>query len=541
MKKIFLLLFAVTLCIAAKAQNSLYLEGTLSQNGEGKLSLMITNDEPLMMVQGDITLPAGITITGINSTCNISADGNSNDGVYTFIFLEVADVKIDANSTPTKIGEILVSCENVATGTYPVQIDGVKMANYPSANGVSCTGPESNIKVQKAAVLEPQDDDFVFDITPAVISSSTTTLPILLKNKLDVANFKLEVTYPEGIAPKTGRGVSVKVNNENLYSSTDDGVAPLTASQAVSGQVATYTITNPATDTYMAKGEFYEILQVPVTVTAADAICNIKVKVSDIVAYDADNDVNLETPINVKGGEFMTSLFAGTPVVDDAILYGNYSSTVASTLSTALKNVAIADVTASTVAGGAKFNDVLVNEKGGNSYYTRTSANYGTTVLPFNLTTENVTELYEITDMSSKSITIKGTDFVAANTPCIFKGTINVAGATPTLVATSEQVLGLTTFKGTYEATTIADGAGYYIASDGKFYGDGASIAPFRAYFEGTISGVKEFRVNLETPNGLIDITDQFSSEDIYNLQGIRVQNANKGVNIVGGKKVYVK
>lgn len=537
MKKIFLLLFAVTLCIAAKAQNSLYLEGTLSQNGEGKLSLMITNDEPLMMVQGDITLPAGITITGINSTCNISADGNSNDGVYTFIFLEVADVKIDANSTPTKIGEILVSCENVATGTYPVQIDGVKMANYPSANGVSCTGPESNIEVQKAAVIEEgESSDYSLEVIPFAVNSGATSasLPVLMSNKEFLDDISFSIEFPEGIAPtKSGMGYAKgTVDKSRLYAGSD---ATTSIKPTKNGNVFDYKLSDA--DFYLPNGSGVAF-ELPITLTSvADGVYTVKIK---NISYSTCNDEG-DHLRKYNGGEYYFSVFVGTPASEEEILYGHYTSTISSNVTAALKNVAIADVTAATVDEGVKFQDVLVNEKGGNSYYTRTSAEYGTTVLPLDLTTENVDELYKIASMDANSIVLTKAEDVPANTPCIFKGTINVEGATPILGVPSGQGLGQTTFKGTYEATNIDDGAGYYIAADGKFYGDGASIAPFRGYFDGAIAGVKEFRVSLVTPDGLIDITDQFSSEDIYNLQGIRVQNAKKGVNIVGGKKVYVK
>lgn len=536
MKKIFtfIAIFTVALFANAIEENCAYFANSNVQVGaEGTIDLMINADNEIGSIYIEYVLPEGVTVNNVTSTPGANVNINEELGLFL----------LGNNNyyTTGKVATFHVSvADDVEIGDYPITVSVSKIVE-PTLTTYTVENLVATLTVQKTAVIEPQDEDFSFDILPAQISSATTMLPILMKNKLDVASYTLEVTYPTGITPKTGRGSAPKVNTSNLYSTTDPRITALSVAQTVSGQVAKYTVSNAETDTYMAKDEYYEILQVPVTVSSTDAICNIKVKVSDIVAYDAENDVNLETPINVNGGEFMTTQIIGQPAAQEAILYGNYSSAVASEFSTALKNVAIADVTAATVDDGAKFTDVLVNEKGGNSYYTRTSANYGTTVLPLDLTAANVDELYMIESMDANSIVLTKAESVAANTPCIFKGTINVEGATPTLGVPSEQGLGQTTFKGTYSATSIADGAGYYISSNGKFYGDGATVRPFRGYFYGAIAGVKSFSVFVNTANGLVDITNQLSDEAIYSLQGIRTQTAKKGVNIVGGKKVYIK
>ena len=137
---------------------------------------------------------------------------------------------------------------------------------------------------------------------------------------------------------------------------------------------------------------------------------------------------------------------------------------------------------------------------------------------------------------------------IPANTPLFYNITsgskmslsssqyIDMSSCTPSVAGASVDGL---TMKGTYETFDLVNGAGYYI-SNNKLYSDGAKIRPFRAYIEGAAS-VKSLSIFLEDETGLVDITDKFSEEDIYNLQGMKLNKTQKGVNIVGGKKVLVK
>lgn len=535
MKKIFtfIAIFTVALFANAIEENCAYFANSNVQVGaEGTIDLMINADNEIGSIYIEYVLPEGVTVNNVTSTPGANVNINEELGLFL----------LGNNNyyTTGKVATFHVSvADDVEIGDYPITVSVSKIVE-PTLTTYTVENLVATLTVQKTAVIEPQDEDFSFDILPAQISSATTMLPILMKNKLDVASYTLEVTYPTGITPKTGRGSAPKVNTSNLYSTTDPRITALSVTQTVSGQVAKYTVSNAETDTYMAKDEYYEILQVPVTVSSTDAICNIKVKVSDIVAYDAVNDIELQTPINVKGGEFMTTLIIGQPAAQEAILYGNYSSSVASAFSTALKNVAIADVTAATVDNGVEFVDVLVNEKN-SRYYIRESSNFATTVLPWDMESDEVTQFYTVKEMTKSSIVLEKAEIVDANTPCIFTGSIHVTdfGKT-TLGNIKNKSVGTTTFKGTYEATNVGADEGYYIAG-GKFYSDGATVRPFRAYFDGTVAGVKSFSVKLDTANGLVDITNQLSDEAIYSLQGIRTQTAKKGVNIVGGKKVYIK
>ena len=383
------------------------------------------------------------------------------------------------------------------------------------------------------------------DIVPAKMEAGYfadekgTTLDIYYTAAKDIGNMSFDIKLP----------------NNDMYSTTDPVVPPVINNLIVTGTPAK-SITIKATGDQSLNVSFEGVKSSRSSksyinaATTPTKLATITIESEESLTdgiYDIliDNisfeEFNGGSAGNVRQGNNYSTLVVGTPEQNEAIIYGYCTSDAASKISTALKNVAIADVTAATVDEGVKFTDVLVNENGRHSYYTRTSEKYGTTVLPFDLTSDESVKFYTVKEMSASSIVIEEVDFdVPANTPCIFKGTINVEGATPILGVPSEQGLGQTTFKGTYEATEIADGAGYYISSDGYFYNDGASVRPFRGYFEGEVNDSK-LRILLQDETGVKDITNELSDEAIYTLQGIRVNNAQKGINIKGGKKIYVK
>ena len=529
MKKFFSLfsLLFMLFALNASADVKIYLKSTNVQAGaKGKIDLCLETENPIGTVNVEFTLPEGVKVVGnpvsegayvtFNPAINNLLLGKG-DPYYSTGVVATINVEVDADA---EIGE------------HPMTITMAKIVE-PNLTTYDFSDVESTLTIQKTAVIEPQRGDYTFEAIPTCVATgaASMSLPVNFANEGYVDNISFNIEYPAGmLTTKSGKNYNLTVNKERFDTGSD---ATLTV-KATSGTAVAFT--NAESD--LVKPGDGNLLTIPVTLTnVADGVYTIKftdIKVS--VTNDEADPISTETL-----PDYYVSVIVGQPSTQEAILYGNYNEATASAFTTALKNVTIADVTAATVDDGAKFTDVLVNEKGGNSYYTRTSANYGTTVLPLDLTTDNADKLYTIESMDSESIVLTEAENVAANTPCIFKGTINVEGATPTLGVPSEQGLGQTTYKGTYEATEIAEGAGYYISSDGKFYGDGATVRPFRGYFDGAIAGVKSLRVLLDDATGLIDITDQFSKEDIYNLQGIRMNNVQKGINIKGGKKVLVK
>lgn len=541
MKKFLFILMAFVATMVAKAEDyELYAVGTVTPNGENTISLMIKNKEPLQMVQGEITTPAGFTIESISSTCAIAGDGNYvSNGNFRFLFNAMTDVCIPASNEPQEIAKLTVTCTNLPTGQIQLINTGCKLAMYPSADPAQDSYEDiiSYVKVQKAAVITPQRDDYAFEAVPTCVATGATSmkLPVNFANVGYVEKISFNIEYPEGmLTTKSGKNYPIDVNKERFDTGSD---ATLTV-KATSGTAVSFT----NGDSDLVEPGNGNLLSIPVTLTGvADGVYTIKFTDIEVsVTNDEADPISTETL-----PDYYVSVIVGQPKAQEVILYGKFNKDAADAFTAALKNVAIANTTGVKFGDGALIEDViLTHEPSNTSIYSRTSENFATTVLPYDLTTNPNCQLYTITEMTSGSIVIEEADNVSANTPCIFKGDLSAwtdEGGVPAFGTINDKVLSSTTFKGTYEATNIAAGAGYYIAANGKFYSDGATVRPFRAYFEGAIAGVKSFSINLSTPDGIIDITDQFSTEDIYSLQGIRTQSAKKGVNIIGGKKVYVK
>lgn len=546
MKKIYTIFSLLFMLIAlnASAQDRVYLKDSNVQAGaEGKIDLCIETDKPITSINCEFTLPEGVEFVRWDADIQPTSFNPDINNVLFF--------NRDAYSTGV-IATIVVNVgADVELGDHSMAVTMAKVVQ-PDLTTYTLPSIESVLTVQNTAVIEPLTDGYSLEVLPFVAKEGASTIDVLFKSAATAKSVTFDMELPQGMmfydaeqefAPSTPKlNASACTKTPTVSLTVTDDVNANKASVSVIGQ----NTGAAALRKYINQlDELTTLVSIPVYVVPADEIADwgdeyalnegvYEAKLNNIVVTDYTSNATFT-------GNYIASVIVGQPAQEEAILYGHYTSDVASAFSTALKNVAIADVTVATVDAGVKFVDVLVNEKGGKSYYTRTSSNFGTTVLPLDLTTDNVAELYRIVSMDAKSIVLTEAASVSANTPCIFKGTINVEGATPTLGVPSEQGLGQTTFKGTYSATEIAAGEGYYISSNGKFYNDGASVRPFRGYFDGAIAGVKSFSVFVNTANGLVDITNQLSDEAIYSLQGIRTQTAKKGVNIVGGKKVYIK
>ena len=113
-------------------------------------------------------------------------------------------------------------------------------------------------------------------------------------------------------------------------------------------------------------------------------------------------------------------------------------------------------------------------------------------------------------------------------------------------------VAGALTMKGTYakiDDISSLGGTNYVLGTDNKLYkvDSTVSLAPFRAYFTVPDAGVKAniITLNLDGTETAIECIDNVQTTKgngvIYNLAGQRLSKMQKGVNIVNGKKIFVK
>lgn len=543
MKKLFLLLATLTMCIVANAQSySLYVEGTVASNGEGKLALMLKNEEPLMVVQGNVVLPEGMTVTGITSLCDIPGNGNYvSDGSYKFLFNSTEDVKIDASNEAVKIADIYVNVDNMEIGEYSVRNYGAVLAIYPIAESAGTFDEiTSTVTVQKTAVIEEMPEGYALEVIPFIAKEGASKIDVLFKAPATSKGVTFDIELPQGMMfydAESEFAPSVPVLNATVCTKTptvtlsvlDEELANK-ASVSVMGQ----NTGAAALRKYINKlDELTTLVSIPVYVVPSDEIADwgedyalnegvYEAKINNIVVTDYASNATYS-------GNYIASVFVGEPITD-AILYGHYT-TEGKDAAAAMKGGS-ADITAATVDGELSINDVLIMGKDKTSYARTVGASdYATICLPFAI----AGELYTVKEISETSITLAEATEVAANTPAIIKGNINFSKEG--YVAPEAPVAGANGLTGTYKY--IDKVTGYYLSGN-KFYNDYADIKPFRAYIPAPASA-KPLSILIETANGIIDITDQLSAEDIYSLQGIKMNKAQKGVNIVGGKKIYVK
>lgn len=187
-----------------------------------------------------------------------------------------------------------------------------------------------------------------------------------------------------------------------------------------------------------------------------------------------------------------------------------------------------------------------------------------TIVLPFNTTKDeigaNTVLEYTGTTTADGTVTMnfKETETLEANVP--YALILDMAATEPlafenkevtpsnNLTITDEN--GQFNFVGTYvdiakNNTIVA--AGDYVAGATAFKKakGGNHIAAFRAYLKkvGTGDAKVAFNFDGNIVDGIeaIELLNKFSAEGIFNLQGQKVNNAQKGVYIVNGKKIVVK
>lgn len=187
-----------------------------------------------------------------------------------------------------------------------------------------------------------------------------------------------------------------------------------------------------------------------------------------------------------------------------------------------------------------------------------------TIVLPFNTTKDEIgaTTVLEYTGTTTADGTVtmnfKETETLNANVP--YAVMLDVAATEPlafenkavtpsdNLTITDEN--GQFNFVGTYvdiakNNTIVA--AGDYVAGATAFKKakGGNRIAAFRAYLKKVGTGDAKVAFNFDgiIVDGIeaIELLNKFSADGVYNLQGQKVNHAQKGVYIVNGKKVVIK
>jgi len=208
-----------------------------------------------------------------------------------------------------------------------------------------------------------------------------------------------------------------------------------------------------------------------------------------------------------------------------------------------------------------KANSQLVSVKF--DFLTVKSGDYGTICLPYDATVEGAT-VYEVAgvvkddaDNLSDLVLIEHEGNLLAGVPYVYKATADNIAVTYLASAIVTYGYGATGLQGTLAETPQKVEAGNYILYNNvlRKVGDDADakIAKYHAYFDLTnvatfnpenTAGVKYISISFdEDATGITELTEKTEATEgaIYNLQGQRVNSLQRGINIVGGKKVLVK
>lgn len=193
-------------------------------------------------------------------------------------------------------------------------------------------------------------------------------------------------------------------------------------------------------------------------------------------------------------------------------------------------------------------------------------AGYNTVVVPFDLTAVQVQSIFgagsvvygyseNSADVNSADLTFTtiSSGAITANVPVLVKATVAstqkvIEGVSIEAPTSAVAVTGTNfDYVGVYDNTTFANGD-YFMATQGGiqkiFESDGTDSAkPFRAYFQKkTVAPVKANLIIDGLTTNISEINSHVAEESIiYNLAGQRMSKAQRGVNIVNGKKVIIK
>ena len=168
---------------------------------------------------------------------------------------------------------------------------------------------------------------------------------------------------------------------------------------------------------------------------------------------------------------------------------------------------------------------------------------YATLCVPFDVTAIEGATAYTLAKADATTLNMTETTTIAAGTPVLLIGSAATATATIS-TATSSTISTETALTGQYFANTSFDGTtNYVLGTDGSkvgfFHWTGSTLKANRAYIAGGEGSAKGYYLNSET-DGIADavVANGMLNGDVYNLQGQKVNNARKGVFIVGGKKI---
>ncbi len=491
------------------------------------------------------------------------------------------------------IKEIVITCNATGTNKYgPGQLSGT---GYTASEGVTgtWTGSAESVTLSAAAQARITSIDVTYELSGKI-------KPDLSFGDNDELTVELgdEFTAPELLNLPEGVGVSYVSDNSNVAT-----VNATTGAVTIKGLgKATITATSEETDTYKSATASYTIIVNPKNAVfydtfdktngtgGRDGAFSGQVGSSTIVS-DETGGLNEDNPekcggakqclkfgtgsadgvfsitFNLEGDGTLTFSAAGWASGDNYISIEATGAIISPDGTITLNNGewndyefelydANGEVTLTFTGRRGFIDDILVVQKEAEANtveYTIPAGGLGTFVCEEALDFSDFADAkaYYSTGLNAQKncvavVRIEGA--VEANTPIIIEGTGTVNIPVADENATFADVTGNKLVGSATESTNL-DGVNCMIisASDGKFHPcSGGTLAAGKAYLDVDPSELgANAKLAIEEidsdPTAISEVKSQMNNGAIYNLQGVRVEKAQKGIYIMNGKKVIFK
>ena len=528
------------------------------------------------------------TVSKLTIPAYTLGDANNDTMINITDVVAVISYMLEENPNPFVFQAADVNADNMINVTDVVGIIDIMTADEAPASSAALRHGTMN-----ATGMNPGKS--TLEIVPFTLASGTTTKNV----SLDLVNpgdeftaFECKVYLPEGFdwastVDKRGNVVyTMPTFNEDR---TDDSYHTINKIKKMSDGGYYVIVYSDAKEIFLE--EEGTLLNLPLVFdeNLADGVYDIRI--GDIVL--SRQDVTQELP-----DDYTASVIVGSPEVASMTLHGDFTSKAIADLNTALADneavcsidfseaYALADgVTVSTanknllifvtedaslantsnvVAGSTCANLVLTDgyafgpaktftATSGTYSHDMTDGEYGTVVLPFAPSTETMDAytFYTFKAVGTNTLSFDEVASPVAGVPYLIVG--KGAAKQMTAVAGSEVVInaGNTavdgwTMTGTYTQRVFTDatelGNLYYISNNTFMQATKQlTMNPFRAYFVGDGSAKTIELRNSDGTTRILNMQNEENDGPVYDVAGRKVQNPDKGIYVVNGKKVLVR
>ena len=410
-------------------------------------------------------------------------------------------------------------------------------------------------------------NNFLIQRVGTLTSEQQTAIETIITNYLTLQTSLAtlgEYTVGTGLNQYTNASLADNEAKETAITNVQEGLKDCessdipTAKTQVQDIISAMTLNTPATNTFFrikgyATNKYAKAGSVAATISSATQIpnsVNQETDGSDIWYYD--ESIHL---INYKNGlgTINTHSFATVSQTKETITFA------ASTCSASgAKKIGVYEVKSNYTGSKVWYSNTNnVDRNTANNHVncewvleavetlpvTISSAGYATLFSPVALTIPTGVTAYVATEKDESTLLLTSIDdnIIPANVGVVLKGEegkYEFAVTSDAGTASSVLTGGVATIakpETAYYLSNGASGIGFYKG------GSATTLAGFKAYYAGTGGAVKTFV--FDSTDGIDEIADAkaVANTAIYNLAGQRVEKTQRGIYIIGGKKVVVK